>query len=101
MFEYSYATTEGAVRKVNQDALMIKTARYKGREILFAAVCDGIGGLADGEKASSCVIGSVSDWFENVYPSLLRSGSGAHKQGKRQRKGNGYYLYLSADRYLS
>ena len=77
MFEYSYATTEGAVRKVNQDALMIKTARYKGREILFAAVCDGIGGLADGEKASSCVIGSVSDWFENVYPSLLRSGSGA------------------------
>ena len=59
MFIYSYVTTEGIVKKVNQDALMIKVARLHGKEILFAAVCDGIGGLSGGEDASSCVIKSV------------------------------------------
>lgn len=72
MFIYSYATTEGIVKKVNQDALMIKTARYVGNDILFAAVCDGIGGLSGGEDASSFAVSSVSEWFETVYPELLR-----------------------------
>ena len=76
MFIYSYVSTEGTVKKVNQDALMIKNARFKGKEILFAAVCDGIGGLYGGEDASSCVIKTVSDWFETVYADLLKKGKG-------------------------
>lgn len=72
MYIYSFATTEGIVKKINQDALLIKTARYKGCDIIFSAVCDGIGGLSGGETASSCVVNVVSDWFENVYPAILR-----------------------------
>ena len=75
MFIYSFATTEGIVKKINQDALLIKTAEYKGCDIIFAVVCDGIGGLSGGENASSCVIQVASDWFEHVYPSLLQSQS--------------------------
>ena len=76
MYIYSFATTEGIVKKINQDALLIKTAKYKGCDIIFAAVCDGIGGLTGGENASSCVINVVSDWFEHVYPALLQKESG-------------------------
>ena len=74
MYTYSYATTEGIIKEINQDALMIKIARYKEKDILFAAVCDGIGGLTGGEDASSCVIDQVSGWFDNVYPDFLRNG---------------------------
>lgn len=74
MFIYSYVTTEGTVKKVNQDALMIKSARFKGNDILFAAVCDGIGGLNCGEDASSYVIQSASDWFEKDFSAMLRQG---------------------------
>ena len=76
MFIYSYFTTEGILKKVNQDALLIKKAEYKGKEILFAVVCDGIGGLSGGENASSCVINAVSEWFENVYSEIVKSGKG-------------------------
>ena len=76
MYIYSYATTAGIVKKINQDALMIKIAEYKGNEILFAAVCDGIGGLSGGEHASSFVISRTSAWFEKDYPELLRKGKG-------------------------
>jgi len=76
MYIYSYVTTEGIVKKVNQDALMLKTARYNGRDILFAAVCDGIGGLAGGENASAYTVIETSEWFENVYPMLIRQRCG-------------------------
>lgn len=76
MYIYSYITTAGLVRKVNQDALLIKTAAYKGREILYAAVSDGIGGYAGGETASSFVTEGVSRWFERDYPALLREEKG-------------------------
>ena len=74
MYIYSYATTEGIVKKVNQDALMIKIARYNDKDILFSAVCDGIGGLTGGEDASSFVISKLSEWFDADYPDILRSG---------------------------
>ncbi len=74
MYNFSYVTTEGIVKTVNQDALMIKIAKYKNHEILFSAVCDGMGGLYGGEKASSFVISGISEWFEREYPAIIRSG---------------------------
>ena len=71
MYCFSYVTTKGIVRDVNQDALMIKIASYREKEILVSAVCDGMGGIAGGEIASSFVITGVSEWFESQYPVLL------------------------------
>ena len=57
-------TDAGKVRKVNQDAAMIKVAntRRYGR-ISFAAVCDGMGGLSKGEVASCKAIRALETWF--------------------------------------
>lgn len=59
-----YCTDAGAIKRINQDALCLKSAVYNGAEIILAAVCDGLGGLSDGEAASSYVISALSSWFE-------------------------------------
>jgi len=57
-------TDAGKVRKINQDAAMIKVAntRRYGR-ISFACVCDGMGGLQKGEIASCKAIRALENWF--------------------------------------
>jgi serine/threonine protein phosphatase PrpC len=57
-------TDAGKVRRINQDAAMIKVAntRRYGR-ISFAVVCDGMGGLQRGEVASCKVIRAMENWF--------------------------------------
>ncbi len=68
---FSYCTDKGPCRDVNQDSLCFKSAEYKGNTFLLAAVCDGMGGLSDGENASAYVIKKLSQWFENNLASLL------------------------------
>ncbi len=57
-------TDAGKVRKINQDAAMVKVANTKryGR-ISFACVCDGMGGLKKGEVASCKAIRAMENWF--------------------------------------
>lgn len=74
-YVFSYVTTEGAVRKINQDSLFIVTARYKDDEIFFAAVCDGVGGLSGGEKASGYVCKRINAWFTEDLSELMSSGA--------------------------
>lgn len=69
---FSYITSEGTVRKVNQDALLIKTALYKNDKMFFAVVCDGMGGLSSGELASSYVIKKLSSWFESSFSEIIK-----------------------------
>ena len=60
----------GSAADVNQDSLvLLQVLTVKGRA-LMAAVCDGMGGLAQGEWASSYVTGRLQEWF---YESLLRA----------------------------
>ena len=77
-YVFSYVTTEGAVRKVNQDSLFINTARFDGDEIFFAAVCDGVGGLSGGEKASAYVCKRMSEWFASDFADLMKEGEVLH-----------------------
>lgn len=70
-----YCTDAGAIKRVNQDALCLKSAIYNGKEIILAAVCDGLGGLSDGEAASSYVISAVSEWFEHSLYEHLKNES--------------------------
>ena len=69
MFHYTYVTTKG-MRKTNQDALLIQKAAFCGREILFAAVCDGMGGLSCGEHASAYTVSEAAAWFSAEFPAL-------------------------------
>ncbi len=64
-------TDIGIYRKTNQDSVLIKYAETKFGEILFAAVCDGMGGLAKGEIASAAVVWDFSEWFDRELPGEL------------------------------
>lgn len=66
-------TDIGIHRQTNQDSALIKHAEYAGGEVLIAVVCDGMGGLANGELASATVIRSFSDWFDNDLPAELEN----------------------------
>lgn len=57
-------TDIGNTKNVNQDSLLLKHAVCEGKELLFAAVCDGIGGLSEGELASATVVKELNKWFE-------------------------------------
>ena len=68
----AYCTDAGAIKRINQDSLCIKSAASGKNEYILAAVCDGLGGLSDGETASAFVICRLSDWFEESLPELIK-----------------------------
>lgn len=79
----SIAHTDVGIKKaINQDSVLIQTADTDFGEVLFAVICDGMGGLANGELASATMIRAFSGWFENTLPGLLYAG-GADGQPNR------------------
>ena len=69
-----YSTTNGIKKAQNQDALIIKKGRTEIGEILFMAVCDGMGGLSSGELASTETVNLISDWFDIAIEDLVKLG---------------------------
>ena len=60
----------GSVSDANQDSLVLLQVLTARGRVLMAAVCDGMGGLAQGEWASGYVTKRLQEWF---YDSLLRA----------------------------
>lgn len=68
----SAAHTDKGIRKsINQDSVCLCTAATDSGEIVLAAVCDGMGGLAAGEHASAIMAREASMWFEQRLPKLV------------------------------
>lgn len=61
----------GIEKETNQDSVLLKTGNYKNYNIAFSVVCDGMGGLSDGELASAHVVTKLSDWFDNKLIDFL------------------------------
>lgn len=53
-------------RKVNQDAVLYKDYEQDGQHFAICAVCDGIGGLEHGERASSYLAYQIEEWHLSV-----------------------------------
>lgn len=70
----AYYSIKGNVRPVNQDSLLIMQAETSSGNILLASVCDGLGGLSGGEKASSLAVHALENWFIHDFPVLLPKG---------------------------
>lgn len=66
-------TDIGISKNKNQDSLLIKHASYDNGEVLLAAICDGMGGLANGELASATVVRFFSKWFDEELPFELEN----------------------------
>lgn len=64
-------TDIGIKKKTNQDSALILEADSDLGNVLLTVICDGMGGLAKGEVASSAVIHAFSQWFENELPTIM------------------------------
>lgn len=60
----------GSVTDKNEDSVVLLQVLTARGRVVMAAVCDGMGGLAQGEAASGYVTRRLQEWF---YESLLRA----------------------------
>ena len=68
-----WADTDVGIRKeTNQDSISLTVAEVPGGKCCFGIVCDGMGGLSDGEVASGTVIREFRRWFEESFPVILQ-----------------------------
>lgn len=63
-------TDVGIVKNTNQDSLSVKTINTSIGRMVFAVLCDGMGGLAKGEVASASVIRAFDEWVNHELPYL-------------------------------
>ena len=73
-FIVSGNTDIGIKKDTNQDGLSVKVINTPAGKIVFAILCDGMGGLAKGEVASTSVINAFNNWVANDLPALCRKG---------------------------
>ena len=66
-------TDIGLTKSTNQDSLSVKVIQTPSGRMAFAVLCDGMGGLAEGEVASASVIRAFHDWALNEL-SVLANG---------------------------
>ena len=66
----SARTDVGLVKSTNQDSLSIRVVNTSQGRMVFAVLCDGMGGLDKGEVASASVIRAFDNWFRNDLPAL-------------------------------
>lgn len=74
-------TDIGLVKSTNQDSLSVKLLSTKMGKMVFAILCDGMGGLAKGEVASASVINAFNNWVVNDLPVLCETGLTAEAIG--------------------
>lgn len=53
-------------RSLNEDALLYRESLFKSGTLALAAVCDGMGGMDEGEAASSLCISELEDFYDHV-----------------------------------
>lgn len=73
-FIVSATTDIGIVKETNQDGCSVKVINTPQGKMTFALLCDGMGGLAKGEVASTTVISAFNEWVYNKLPDLCRNG---------------------------
>lgn len=72
-FDYYIKSEIGAVRQSNQDSAFAGSLRTRKGRTFFGIVCDGMGGLSEGEYAGRTVVGLFSDWYANNFRKIADS----------------------------
>lgn len=66
-------------RILNEDSVSLQEVSVKGEKVVFAVVCDGIGGLECGEVASGFVTERMTEWFYKEALAMLEKHKGRKK----------------------
>lgn len=69
-FIISATTDIGLTKSTNQDSLSVMTLNTPQGRMVFAILCDGMGGLEKGEVASASVIQAFRKWVTTQLPQL-------------------------------
>ncbi len=67
-------TDIGISRSVNQDSICTKVILAENKKASFSIVCDGMGGLSEGEVASLSVLNNFCRWADTILPVLIKNG---------------------------
>lgn len=59
-----YCSDIGTKKKVNQDACCVRILKTSEHTIVLAVVCDGVGGMVEGEYASNNTVLNFHNWFD-------------------------------------
>ena len=68
IFSYVAHCIAGNDSLQNQDSCGVFHSIFQGKGLLFAVVCDGMGGMQAGEMASSYILFGMKNWFYQVLP---------------------------------
>ena len=69
-FIVSATTDIGLTKQTNQDSYNVRVLSTPQGKMVFAILCDGMGGLANGEVASASLVNAFVKWSENKLPVL-------------------------------
>lgn len=94
-YEITCHTDIGTTRKVNQDSAAAAVADTSEGPVCMALLCDGMGGIAMGEYASSYVATDMLRWFMEELPELLRGRRTLEQIGEIWTE-----MLVGYDRYL-
>ncbi|MBQ9766455.1 MAG: serine/threonine-protein phosphatase [Lachnospiraceae bacterium] len=72
-FIVSATTDIGLTKNVNQDSYKVRVFDTCQGKIVFAILCDGMGGLSMGEVASAVLVNAFCEWVDNRLPFLCES----------------------------
>ena len=89
---------EKGMRESNQDSIALQKILTKKGEVILAALCDGMGGMEEGETASGYVAEKVSCWFYEELPMLLEKHTG-RKIIKRSLCRKLFHLHVDLKEY--
>ena len=69
-FIISAVTDIGTTKDTNQDSYIVKVLNTNQGKMVFAVMCDGMGGLSKGEVASASLVNAFNKWSENELVSM-------------------------------
>lgn len=73
-FIISAVTDIGTTKSTNQDSFNVKVLSTPRGKMVFAVLCDGMGGLSKGEVASASLVNAYCKWADNKLPLLCEKG---------------------------
>ncbi|MEG1847514.1 MAG: protein phosphatase 2C domain-containing protein [Lachnospiraceae bacterium] len=75
-FLTSYYWETGTRKRINQDSLCLQKVMTRRGRVVMACICDGLGGLEQGEVASGYVTEAVSKWFYKEFMQCIKRKTG-------------------------
>lgn len=101
-YQYAYYWNPGAFKEINEDSIGIQHVITRKGQVLMACICDGMGGLEQGEVASGYTVEEASKWFYKVLlPIVKKTTKGSRTQRNKVKKASYRLCFLINEGLIS